>query len=115
MRVCPVGMDIVEIVEAIDIVTRSPGDTAAERRRRRQQEHLPPLLATIDEVIDETPDVRTLRLVFQDEAVRDSFTFRAGQFGEYSAFGAGESTFCIASSPTREGLHRVLLPLGRAG
>ena len=62
-----------------------------------------PYLATVAEVIDETPDVRTLRLVFQDEKVRENFIFRAGQFAEYSAFGAGESTFCIASSPTREG------------
>ncbi len=62
-----------------------------------------PYLTTVTEVIDETPDVRTLRLVFQDEAVGDNFTFRAGQFAEYSAFGAGESTFCIASSPTRTG------------
>jgi len=62
-----------------------------------------PHLATVAEVIDETPDVRTLRLVFQDEAFRDGFDFRAGQFAEYSAFGAGESTFCIASSPTRKG------------
>ncbi len=62
-----------------------------------------PYLATVEDVIDETPDVRTLRLVFQDEKVRDSFAFRAGQFAEYSAFGAGESTFCIASSPTRTG------------
>ncbi|GFE62500.1 FAD/NAD(P)-binding protein [Geobacter sp. AOG2] len=62
-----------------------------------------PHLATVAEVIDETPDVRTLRLVFQDEAIRDGFDFRAGQFAEYSAFGAGESTFCIASSPTRKG------------
>ena len=62
-----------------------------------------PYLATVEEVIDETPDVRTLRLVFQDEQVRENFTFRAGQFAEYSAFGAGESTFCIASSPTRKG------------
>ena len=62
-----------------------------------------PYLVTVEEIIDETPDVRTLRLVFQDEQVRDSFAFRAGQFGEYSAFGAGESTFCIASSPTRTG------------
>jgi NAD(P)H-flavin reductase len=62
-----------------------------------------PYLATITEVIDETPDVRTLRLAFQDEKVKENFVFRAGQFAEYSAFGAGESTFCIASSPTREG------------
>ncbi|GAB4302932.1 MAG: FAD/NAD(P)-binding protein [Desulfuromonadia bacterium] len=62
-----------------------------------------PHLATIERIIDETPDVRTLRLVFQDQAVRESFTFRSGQFAEYSAFGYGESTFCIASSPTRKG------------
>jgi sulfhydrogenase subunit gamma (sulfur reductase) len=62
-----------------------------------------PQLATVTELIDETPDTRTLRLEFQDEALRSSFEFKAGQFGEYSIFGAGESTFCIASSPTREG------------
>lgn len=62
-----------------------------------------PYLATIEEVIQETPDVRTLRLVFQDSDIRENFTFRAGQFAEYSAFGAGESTFCIASPPTRKG------------
>jgi NAD(P)H-flavin reductase len=62
-----------------------------------------PQLATIAEIVDETADIRTFRLVFQDETVRDSFTFRAGQFAEYSAFGAGEATFCIASAPTRKG------------
>ena len=62
-----------------------------------------PHLATIEQIVDETPDVRTFRLVFQDEAVRNNFTFRSGQFAEYSAFGSGESTFCIASSPTRTG------------
>jgi NAD(P)H-flavin reductase len=60
-----------------------------------------PHLATITALRDETNDVRTLRLEFQDPAVRESFTFRAGQFAEYSAFGAGEATFCIASAPTR--------------
>jgi len=62
-----------------------------------------PHLVTVEDIIDETPDVRTFRLVFQDEAVRDSFTFRAGQFAEYSVFGSGEVTFCIASAPTRKG------------
>src|SRR5512146_276100 len=62
-----------------------------------------PYLATIAELRDETPDIRSLKLVFQDEEVREKFTFRAGQFAEYSAFGAGESTFCIASAPTRAG------------
>ena len=62
-----------------------------------------PHLATIEAIVDETPDIRTFRLVFNDDQVRENFTFRAGQFAEYSAFGAGEATFCIASSPTRKG------------
>ncbi len=62
-----------------------------------------PYLATITEMRDETPDIRTFRLEFQDEEVKERFTFRSGQFAEYSAFGAGEATFCIASSPTRTG------------
>ena len=62
-----------------------------------------PHLATIEQITDETPDVRSFKLVFQDEQIRDTFRFRAGQFAEYSAFGFGEATFCIASSPTWEG------------
>jgi sulfhydrogenase subunit gamma (sulfur reductase) len=62
-----------------------------------------PHLMTVVEAVDETADTRSLRLVFQDEALRASFDFKAGQFGEYSVFGAGEATFCIASSPTRRG------------
>lgn len=57
----------------------------------------------IDEITDETSDTRTLRLAFQDAEIAGSFDFQTGQFGEYSVFGAGESTFCIASSPTRRG------------
>ena len=62
-----------------------------------------PYLMRVTEVIDETPDVRTLRLEFQDPKVAEEFTFSAGQFGEYSVFGEGESTFCVASPPTRKG------------
>jgi NAD(P)H-flavin reductase len=62
-----------------------------------------PHLVKIVEIIDETGDTRTLRLEFKDSAVAQEFEFQAGQFGEYSMFGEGESTFCIASSPTRVG------------
>ncbi|MDR3367255.1 MAG: FAD/NAD(P)-binding protein [Prevotellaceae bacterium] len=62
-----------------------------------------PYLVTIEKITQEAPGVRTLRLKFNDEALARSFEFKAGQFGEYSAFGEGESTFCIASSPTRKG------------
>ena len=62
-----------------------------------------PHLMRIETITEETADTRTLRLRFQDDALAQSFHFLAGQFGEYSVFGAGESTFCIASSPTRRG------------
>jgi sulfhydrogenase subunit gamma (sulfur reductase) len=62
-----------------------------------------PHLMRIDQITDEAPGVKTFRLLFQDEESGRNFRFKAGQFGEYSVFGEGESTFCIASSPTRSG------------
>jgi len=62
-----------------------------------------PYLATIEDIYEEAPDVRSYKLVFKDPKFRDTFDFKAGQFGLYSVFGAGESAFCIASSPTRKG------------
>lgn len=62
-----------------------------------------PHLMTIEDIIEETPDVKTFHLVFKDGKMRETFEFRTGQFAEYSAFGAGESTFCIASAHTRKG------------
>ncbi len=62
-----------------------------------------PDLVVVEAIVDETPDTRTYRLRFTDPAKATGFSFRAGQFGEYSVFGAGESTFCIASPPTRTG------------
>ena len=35
-----------------------------------------PHLATIEEIVDETPDSRTCRLVFEDERVREDFANR---------------------------------------
>ncbi|MCX7983378.1 MAG: FAD/NAD(P)-binding protein [Bacteroidetes bacterium] len=60
-----------------------------------------PYLMRIVKIIDEAPGVKTFRLQFLNEEEGKSFTFKAGQFAEYSVFGEGESTFCIASSPTR--------------
>ncbi len=62
-----------------------------------------PYLMEIDNIIEETPDVRTFRLKFKNLEEAENFSFKAGQFGEYSVFGEGESTFCVASSPTRKG------------
>jgi len=60
-----------------------------------------PHLMRIGEILDETPDIKTFRLTFDDSTVAENFDFKAGQFGLFSVFGEGESTFCIASPPTR--------------
>ncbi|MGA2296939.1 MAG: FAD/NAD(P)-binding protein [FCB group bacterium] len=60
-----------------------------------------PELVEIIDVIDETPDIKTFKLQFKNPEIKNNFAFKAGQFAEYSVFGEGECTFCIASSPTR--------------
>jgi len=76
----------------------------------RASEHLSPMnniyrphLMIVELIRDETPDVRTLRLAFQDEEAGRNFSFIPGQFGEYSVFGAGECVFAIANSPADRG------------
>ena len=53
-----------------------------------------PHLMVIEKITHEAPGVKTFRLRFKDEKEGEAFHFKAGQFGEYSAFGEGESTFC---------------------
>jgi len=60
-----------------------------------------PFNVKIVDIIEETPDTRTFKLEIIDKLLKDNFTFKAGQFAEYSVYGEGECTFCIASSPTR--------------
>ncbi len=60
-----------------------------------------PELVEIKDIIDETPDIKTFKLQFKDPQLNKNFAFQPGQFAEYSVFGEGECTFCIASSPTR--------------
>ena len=62
-----------------------------------------PYLMRIEKITPEAPGVKTFRLKFENEEDAEQFSFKAGQFGEYSIAGVGESTFCIASSPTRKG------------
>ena len=63
-----------------------------------------PYLMRIEKIMLEAPGVKTFRLKFENEEDAETFSFKAGQFGEYSIMGVGESTFCIASSPTRKGI-----------
>lgn len=62
-----------------------------------------PYLMRIEKVWEEAPFVKTFKLKFLNEDDEKNFSFRTGQFGEYSVMGEGESTFCIASAPTRKG------------
>lgn len=58
--------------------------------------------ATIIEIITETPNIRTYRLVFDDPAAMSSFTYLPGQIGQLGILGVGESTFAISSPPSRQ-------------
>ena len=79
-----------------------------------------PHLMRIGAAREETPDVRTLRLDFLDAGAA-GVQWRAGQFGLFSVFGAGESVFTIANPPSRNGyvectfkqLGKVTTALGR--
>ena len=60
-----------------------------------------PDLATVIEVIEETPNIRSYRLALNDPERMRQFSFEPGQVGQLSVFGVGESTFVINSPPTR--------------
>ena len=61
-----------------------------------------PYLATIQELIDLTPDVKLFRLELNDPDIRESFDYKPGQFVFVSAFGVGESPFGITSVAHRK-------------
>ncbi len=81
----------------------TPVTKAASARMTRAANIYRPYLMRIAAVTEEAPLIRTFRLEFVDPAEGEAFSFRTGQFGLYGTFGEGESTFCIASSPTRKG------------
>lgn len=56
--------------------------------------------ATVREVIQETANIRTLRVTLDDAEKMRGFSFQPGQVGQLSVFGAGESTFVINSPPS---------------
>lgn len=67
-----------------------------------------PYRMEIAKIIDEAPGVKTFRLKFKDEAEGQAFTFRAGQFAEYSAFGEGECTFALPLRRREKNISSVL-------
>ncbi len=61
-----------------------------------------PMPATVAEVIQETGNIKTLRVVLDDPETMRNFTYEPGQVGQLSVFGAGESTFVINSPPSQK-------------
>jgi NAD(P)H-flavin reductase len=57
-----------------------------------------PELVKVIATRQQTPDVKSVKVCFQDSGRAKDFAFRVGQFGIFSAFGYGESTFNICSS-----------------
>jgi sulfhydrogenase subunit gamma (sulfur reductase) len=59
-----------------------------------------PELMEVVGIRQQTVDVKSVGIRFRDPARQSEFAFRVGQFGIFSAFGFGESTFNICSSST---------------
>jgi sulfhydrogenase subunit gamma (sulfur reductase) len=62
-----------------------------------------PHLATLQDAIDLTPDVRLFKIEIDDPEVKASFDYSPGQFIFVSAFGTGESPFGLTSVAYRKG------------
>ena len=59
-----------------------------------------PMAATVVDVIRETHNIKTVRVVLDDPEEMKNFTFEPGQVGQLSVFGVGESTFVINNPPS---------------
>lgn len=76
---------------------------AASKSGSREENLYQPDLMEVVQVRQQTRDVKSVRVRFRDESLAERFTFRVGQFGMFSLFGLGESTFNICSSSTWKG------------
>jgi len=62
-----------------------------------------PQLAKIKSVRDEAEGIKSFKIEFEQENLRESFSYRPGQFIELTVFGVGEAPFSITSSPVDKG------------
>ena len=69
----------------------------AAARRHVVANPLVPHLATVEQVLDLTPDMKLFSLRLQDPAVAESLHYEVGQFALVSVFGVGEAAFDISS------------------
>lgn len=86
--------------EAKPFVPRMP-DGISKRPLFKGNPYLP-MMATVLEIIEETANIRTLRLVLDNDKEMADFDFEPGQVGQISVFGAGEATFVINSPPSEK-------------
>ena len=59
-----------------------------------------PMPATVIEVIQETGNIKTIRVVLDKPEDKAAFHYEPGQVGQLSVFGAGEATFVINTPPS---------------
>ena len=80
---------------AADVKT---GATTARAGKLAGNPYLPEV-ATVVEIIQETPIIKTFRLRFDDPEVQKSFSFLPGQVGQLGIFGVGEAPLPSPPSP----------------
>lgn len=86
------------------------GESASAKPTVRQQprEIVPvgnpylPEVATVVDVISETSNIKTLRVVLDNPERMTAFHYQPGQVGQLSLFGMGEATFVINSPPSQK-------------
>lgn len=71
-----------------------------------------PVPARIVEKHEEARQIFTFRLQFDDPTLRDSYSFKPGQFNMVYAFGNGEVPISIVSDPTEEYLDHTIRVVG---
>ncbi|NLE74492.1 MAG: hydrogenase [Actinobacteria bacterium] len=77
------------------------GSSIARAARYAGNPYLPET-ATVVEIIQETPNIKSFRVRFDDEQVQAGFSFQPGQVGQLGVLGIGEATFAINSSPSEK-------------
>jgi sulfhydrogenase subunit gamma (sulfur reductase) len=77
------------------------GATTAKAGKLGGNPYLPEV-ATVVEINNETPTIKTFRMRFDDPEVQKNFSFMPGQVGQFGIFGIGESTFAISSKPSEK-------------
>lgn len=72
-----------------------------------------PLVAKIDEIKDEIPEVKTFYMSFEDTEFEKKFKIKSGQFIMLTVFGAGEFAVSLPPSPENDRFHITVRAVGK--